>query len=117
MLYGSQVERGVKRFLPVDRFSLEPGYSRVTGDFEPKVTVGAELARGLRGSVSTTVAAQNQNAVQLEYQLTPRTLLVGSWESRTQNSEGGFGGGVKFRYRFRYLPRYSLLPSSWLQRR
>lgn len=110
LLYGSQVERGVRRYLPVDRFSLEPGFSRVTGDFEPRVTVGSEISRGLRGTLSTTLAAQTQNRVQLEYQLTPRTLVVGSWESRTENNEGGFGGALKFRFRFRYLP-FSLLPA------
>ena len=110
MFYGSQVERGVKRYLPVDRFSLEPGFSRVTGDFEPRVTVGTEIARGLRGTLATTLAAQTQNRVQLEYQLTPRMLVVGSWESRTETTEGGFGGALKFRFRFRYLP-LSLLPA------
>jgi hypothetical protein len=35
---------------------------------------------------------------------------VGSWESRTETTEGGFGGALKFRFRFRYLP-LSLLPA------
>lgn len=115
-LYGSQVQRGVQEFLPIDRFSLEPGFSRVTGEFEPKVTVGSELARNLRGTLSTTVGVQTQNSVTLEYQLTPRTVVVGSWESRTETSAGGFGGGVKFRWRFRYPPRYTLLPPGWWSR-
>jgi len=113
VLYRSPVERSVKRFLPIDRFSLEPGFSRTTGDFEPKVMVGADLARNLRGTLSTTIGATTQNAVQLEYQLTPTMLVIGSWESRTETSAGGFGGGIKFRYRFRYLPRFSLLPPEW----
>jgi len=115
MLYGAQVEKQVTRYLPIDRFSLEPGFSRTTGDFEPKITVGTEISRGLRGTLSTTLAAQNQNSVQLEYQLTPSALVVASWVSRTETREGGFGGALKFRHRFRYLP-FTLLPSEWRRR-
>jgi autotransporter translocation and assembly factor TamB len=113
MLYGSQLQRGVQRFLPIDRFTLEPGFSRTTGDFEPRITVGTEIAPRLRGTLSTTISAQTQNAVQLEYQLTPHVLAVGSWDSRTETSAGGFGGALKFRYTYRYLPHYTLLPPEW----
>lgn len=114
MLYGQQLERGVQQYLPIDRFSLEPGFSRTTGDFEPKITVGTEIAPRLRGTLTTTVAAATQNKVQLEYQLTPRVVALASWESRTQTNAGGFGGGFKLRYTFRYFPPYSLLPPGWL---
>lgn len=116
LLYGSQLQEGAKQFLPIDRFTVEPGFSRTTGDFEPRVTVGTQLTRRLRGTLATTVAAQTQNSVQLEYQLTPTMLVIGSWESRTETSAGGFGGGVKFRYRFRYPPQFSLLPEEWRKR-
>jgi hypothetical protein len=48
--------------------------------------------------------------VQLEYRMTRRISLLGSWEGQTADQSGAFGGGFKFRYEFRKLP-CSLVPS------
>jgi hypothetical protein len=48
--------------------------------------------------------------VALEYQLTPRISVQGLWESETKSEAGAFGGDLKFRYAFRTLIPFSLLP-------
>ena len=108
-LYGRQVSRNITRILPVDRFEIEPAFSPITGSFEPVLTLGKNLTEQLQASVSTTFGAQTRNAAQLDYRLTPRISLQGTWTSRTESGAGSFGGDIKFRREFRRMPCFSLL--------
>ncbi len=109
-LYGRGVTRELKRVLPVDRLEIQPAFSRTTGAFEPRVSVGKDITERLRASVGSTFGVQAKNDVWLEYDLLPWVTLEGSWESRTESSEGAFGGDIKFRREFRRLSGFSLLP-------
>jgi autotransporter translocation and assembly factor TamB len=72
------------------------------------VTIGKELSERLYASVWTSVGAQSRQAVQLEYRVTRRVSLLGTWESGTAETAGAFGGDVKFRMEFLRAP-FSLL--------
>lgn len=103
------VEKGFHELLPVDRVEIEPTFSRETGAFEPRITVGKSFTEDLSVLVSTSFGVTPERRVQLEYQLTPRISLLGSWESLTETEAGAFGGEFKFRYEFLRMRRYSLL--------
>jgi autotransporter translocation and assembly factor TamB len=79
------------------------------GSIQPRVTLGKDLTDRLRASVSAAFGVSTEQTAQLEYRLTRRISLVGSWEGQTAVQAGAFGGDVKFRYEFRRLP-FSLLP-------
>lgn len=102
------VEAGFRDVLLVDRFDIEPTFSQTTGAFEPRISVGKNLTENLSALVGTTVGAETQYRGELEYQLTRRISLLGSWESETEDQAGAFGGLVKFKYTFRRLPRFGL---------
>lgn len=104
------VEAEVRRFVGVDRFEVEATQARTTGTIEPRLTVGKDLTDRLRVLASTTVGTGTAHVAQLEYKLTRRISLLGSWESETQDQAGAFGGDIKFRYEFRRFP-LSLFPS------
>lgn len=107
-LYGRQMGGGITSVLPIDRIEVAPAFSPATGSFEPRLTIGKDLTERFQASVTTTLAARSRNKVLLDYQLTPRLLVEGTWESRTEASEGSFGANVKFRRQFRGLPCVSL---------
>ena len=98
--------------LGVNRLEVEAVQSQAsgtTGTIEPRVTIGKDLTDRLRTSVATTFGAGTQPMVLLEYRVTRRISLLGSWEGHTSEQAGAFGGAIKFRYEFRQLP-FSLMP-------
>ena len=103
-----EAEERIQRWLAVDRFEVSATQARDTGAVEPRVTIGKELSERLYASVWTSVGAQSRQAVQLEYRLTRRVSLLGTWESGTAETAGAFGGDVKFRMEFLRAP-FSLL--------
>ncbi len=107
--YSERVERGAASLLGLDRVDIAPAFSRRTGAFEPQITLGKDFTEKLTASVSTTFGVETRRIVGLEYRLTRRISLLGSWESETETEAGAFGGDIKFRYEFRRLPRFSLV--------
>ena len=105
--YKEDLQRNLRRFLPVDRIEIEPAYFRTTGAFEPRITIGKDITERLSALASSTFGVESQRSVQLEYRLTPRVSLLGTWESETSAEEGAFGAEVKFRRDFR-RPRFTL---------
>lgn len=106
-----RVEERIHDFLPVDRIEIQPTFSRTSGGTEPRLTIGKDLTEGLRALVGTGLGSERQQDVTLEYQLTPRISVQGSWESQTRSEAGAFGGDLKFRYAFRRFSQFSLLRS------
>ena len=88
----------------VDRLEVEPAYVRDTGTIEPRVTIGKDLTDRIRALASSSFGVEARHSLQLEYRVTRRFSLLGSWESRTDAQAGAFGGDIKFRYEFRTLP-------------
>jgi hypothetical protein len=105
------VERGAESFLRVDRVDIAPSFS-ASGNFEPQVKITKDISDNLSASVATTLGANLQRSLDLEYHLTDRTSLFGTWESESEGQAGAFGGGVKFRREFRRVPGLSLLGST-----
>lgn len=103
-----QVESEAETLLPVDRVEIEPAFS-TTGAFEPQVKVSKDFSDDLTASVATTLGVDLQRTLDLEYRLTDRTSLLGTWESESEGQAGAIGGGVKFRREFRRIPGFSLL--------
>jgi len=112
LLPTGQVTQPLANALGVNRVEVEAVQSQASGaagSIEPRVTIGKDLTDRLRASVATTFGAGTQPMVQLEYQVTRRVSLLGSWEGQTNEQSGAFAGGIKFRYEFRRLP-FSLMP-------
>lgn len=107
--YKEQIEREVRGLLPIDRINIEPAFSRTTGAFEPRVTIGKDFTEDLTGQLTTSFGVESRRTVQLEYRLLPGVGLLGSWESETKSEAGAFGGGLKFHREFRRLPFLTLL--------
>lgn len=105
---GAATER-VGKMIGIDRFEVEAIQSRNSGSIEPRVTIGKDLTDEFRASVSSSFGVESQRLVQLEYRMTHRFSLLGTWEGQTESQAGAFGGDLKFRYEFRTLP-FSLLP-------
>ena len=102
------VQKQFGELVGVDRFEVTAAQSRDTTAIEPRVTIGKDLTEQLRAVVWTQFGIQARRAVQLEYRVTRRFSLLGSWESETDASAGAFGGDVKFRFDFYRVP-FSLL--------
>lgn len=98
------VEQRVSQLVGVDRFEITASQARDTGAIEPRVTIGKDLTDRFRALASGSFGVEARRTVQLEYRVTQRISLLGTWESQTQSQAGAFGGDVKFRYEFRRLP-------------
>lgn len=107
--YDEKVQRGAARLLRVDRFEIEPAFSRTTGALEPQISIGKDFTERLTASVASSFGTEGRRVVELEYRLTSRLSLLGSWESETDQEAGAFGGEFKFRRAFRRLSEFSLL--------
>ena len=106
--YTGDVSQQVRSLFRVDRFEVDPAYVRNTGTVEPRVTIGKDITDRIRALASTSFGVDARNTMQLEYRVTGRISLLGTWESATQSQAGAFGGDIKFRYEFRRV-RFSLL--------
>ncbi len=103
-LLPSQYTGDVRHLFGVDRLEVEPAYVRDTGNIEPRVTVGKDITDRFRALASSSFGVDARRAVQIEYRVTRRISLLGSWEGNTQSQAGAFGGDIKFRYEFRRIP-------------
>jgi len=103
-----EIEKRVGALVGFDRFEVEAVQSRSTGAIEPRVTIGKDLTDQIRALAWTSFGVESRRAVQLEYRVSRRVSLLGSWESDSGSGAGAFGGEVKFRYEFRKVP-FSLL--------
>ncbi len=108
--YTGDVSQQVRTLFRVDRFEVDPAYVRTTGAIEPRVTIGKDITDRIRALASSSFGVDARNTMQLEYRITGRISLLGTWESATQSQAGAFAGDIKFRYEFRRVP-FSLLPA------
>ena len=106
--YTGDVSQQVRSLFRVDRFEVDPAYVRNTGTVEPRVTIGKDITDRIRALASTSFGVDARNTMQIEYRVTGRISLLGTWESASQSQAGAFGGDIKFRYEFRKV-RFSLL--------
>ena len=108
--YTGDVSQGIQTFFRIDRFEVDPAYVRNTGTIQPRITIGKDITDRIRALASSSFGADAHNTMQLEYRITSRISLLGTWESASQSQDDAFGGDIRFRYEFRKLP-FSLLSS------
>lgn len=101
-------EENIVDLVGIDEFEVRAIEREDAGGVEPQVRVGKRLTNRLKASVATSIGVRNRRWVELEYDLTRRISLLGTWEEETSSEAGAFGGGIKFRYEFRSVP-FSLL--------
>jgi translocation and assembly module TamB len=90
-------EERLKTITGFDRVQVDPYVSRTTGTITPRLTVAKRLLEDrLYVTYSTAVGAGEEQVLQIEYNLTKNTSLVGLRDER-----GGMGGDIKFRFEFK----------------
>jgi len=90
-------EERLKTITGFDRVQVDPYVSRTTGTITPRLTVAKRLLGDkLHVIYSTAVVTGEEQVLQLEYNLTKNTSLVGLRDER-----GGMGGDIKFRFEFK----------------
>src|SRR5207245_566946 len=82
--YAGDVKTRFRTMFGVDRFEVEPAYIRDTGWIEPSVTIGKDLTERFRALASSSFGVDARHSMQLEYRISRRFSLLGSWESQTQ---------------------------------
>jgi translocation and assembly module TamB len=89
----------VKRLFGIDRFRVDPGLFGRQNERTARVTVGQQITRNLSITYSTTVAANEQQVILVEYDFNDSTSIIAS-----RDAEGFFGIDLRFRKRF-HQPR------------
>jgi hypothetical protein len=77
----------IAKLIGVNRMEIEAVQSPTTGSaggIQPRLTLGKDLTDRLRASVSTAFGVSTEQMAQLEYRVTPRISLLGSWEGQTR---------------------------------
>jgi autotransporter translocation and assembly factor TamB len=99
--YKGRFEEGVRGFVKLDKFAIEPSFSPSTKAFEPKFVVGKSFGEQFSVSVSSGVGTTADSSATAEYKLLENVYLSGGWESATTTTEGDLGADIKIRYRYR----------------
>jgi hypothetical protein len=81
-----------------------PGaYSARTGRTEPTITIGKRLAERIRANVTSGVAESREIRSNVEWQLSPRVSVEGSYDNVndiSSSSLGNLGADVRWRMEF-----------------
>ncbi len=97
-------DTAVTQALPViDEFRFGSAYSTKTGRTEPTVTVGKRLAERIRAHVTSGLAESREIRSNLEWRLSPRVSVEGSYDNVndiSSSSLGNLGADVRWRLEF-----------------
>jgi translocation and assembly module TamB len=97
-------DEAVKENIPViDEFKLGSAYSSRTGRTEPTVTIGKRLAQRIRAYVTSGFTESREVRSNLEWRLSPRVSVEGSYDNRNDISSttlGNLGADVRWRLEF-----------------
>jgi translocation and assembly module TamB len=97
-------DEAVKENIPViDEFKLGSAYSSRTGRTEPTVTIGKRLAQRIRAYVTSGLTESREVRSNLEWRLSPRVSVEGSYDNRNDISAaalGNLGADVRWRLEF-----------------
>jgi translocation and assembly module TamB len=86
----------VKRIFGIDRFRVDPGLFSRPEERGARVTVGQQVTRNLSITYSTSVAANEQQIILVEYDFNDATSIIAS-----RDADGFFGVDLRFRKRLR----------------
>ncbi|MEZ4227343.1 MAG: translocation/assembly module TamB domain-containing protein [Polyangiaceae bacterium] len=97
-------DRAVSKALPViDEFRFGSAYSSRTGRTEPTVTIGKRLAERIRANVTSGLADSREIRSNLEWRLSPRVSVEGSYDNVndiSSSSLGNLGADIRWRLEF-----------------
>ncbi|HEY4105127.1 MAG TPA: translocation/assembly module TamB domain-containing protein, partial [Polyangiaceae bacterium] len=100
----SGADRAVTDAVPlIDEFRFGSAYSSVTGRTEPTVTIGKRLTRRIRANVTSGIADSREVSSNVEWQLSPRVSVEGSYDNVNDISSsalGNLGADVRWRLEF-----------------
>lgn len=87
----------------IDELRFGSAYSSRTGRTEPTVTIGKRLAERIRANVTSGVAESREIRSNVEWQLSPRVSVEGSYDNVndiSSSSLGNLGADVRWRMEF-----------------
>ena len=100
----SGADRAVTEAVPlIDEFRFGSAYSSRTGRTEPTVTIGKRLSKRVRANVTSGVADSREVRSNVEWQLSPRVSVEGSYDNVNDISSstlGNLGADVRWRLEF-----------------
>jgi len=100
----SGADRAVTDAVPlIDEFRFGSAYSSRTGRTEPTVTIGKRLSKRIRANVTSGVADSREVRSNVEWQLSPRVSIEGSYDNVNDISSstlGNLGADVRWRLEF-----------------
>ncbi len=100
----SGADRAVTDAVPlIDEFRFGSAYSSRTGRTEPTVTIGKRLSPRIRANVTSGVADSREVRSNVEWQLSPRVSVEGSYDNVndiSSSSLGNLGADVRWRLEF-----------------
>jgi translocation and assembly module TamB len=100
----SGADRAVTDVVPlIDEFRFGSAYSSRTGRTEPTVTIGKRLSERIRANVTSGVADSREVRSNVEWQLSPRVSVEGSYDNVNDISSstlGNLGADVRWRLEF-----------------
>lgn len=97
-------DRAVKDAVPIiDEFRFGSAYSSRTGRTEPTVTVGKRLTERVRASVTSGLSEAREVRSNVEWQLSQRVSVEGSYDNVNDISSSSFGNlGADVRWRLEF---------------
>jgi translocation and assembly module TamB len=97
-------DRAVTDAVPIiDELRFGSAYSSRTGRTEPTITIGKRLADRIRANVTSGVAEAREIRSNVEWQLSPRVSVEGSYDNVndiSSSSLGNLGADVRWRMEF-----------------
>jgi translocation and assembly module TamB len=100
----SGADKAVTDAVPIiDELRFGSAYSSRTGRTEPTITIGKRLAERIRANVTSGVAESREIRSNVEWQLSPRVSVEGSYDNVndiSSSSLGNLGADVRWRMEF-----------------
>ncbi|WP_394825937.1 translocation/assembly module TamB domain-containing protein [Pendulispora albinea] len=97
-------DRAVTSAIPViDDFRFGSGYSSRSGRTEPQVTIGKRITDDIRASVTTGLSEDRELRSNIEWRLSQRTSVLGSYDNVNDVSSSNIGNlGLDLRWRLEF---------------
>ncbi len=92
---------GRENFLGFDQFTIDSAYSPTTQSTSPRVVLGRPITRRTYARYSVVLGSTYEQDAEVQYDLSRRISLLGTWSDRGQEQQGSLGGELRLRFTFR----------------
>ncbi len=92
---------GKENFLGFDQFTIDSAYSPTTQSTSPRVVLGRPITRRAYARYSVVLGSSQEQDAEIQYNLSRRVSLLGTWSDRGQEQQGSLGGELRVRFTFR----------------